>query len=249
MATVPSVWPEPLSRSMMEALACGLPVVATAVGGSPEILTGWMSSLLAQPDDADDLARPPEVLDWRDRDQISGPRCRQAAEERLSLDDEVDLIEDAMLSALDGVEVERRRCPALRGAAGRSWGTDSSRYHRLAAGLGQEVELRAFLETSPLALTLVRPRARRLGWSTSPATCCSWARSCLYSDCKDAAARPDRDRARARLPPDLSGRIRRVGERPAHPGAGGRSQAGPRRGARDADHRRARLAPRSPFPS
>ena len=103
MATVPSVWPEPLSRSIMEALACGVPVVATAVGGSPEILTGWMSKACSpQPDDADDLARHLlEVLDWRSRDPELGPRCRQAAEERLSLDDEVDLIEGAMLSALD----------------------------------------------------------------------------------------------------------------------------------------------------
>ena len=102
VATVPSMWPEPLSRSIMEALACGVPVVATAVGGSPEILNGWMSSLLAQTGDADDLARHLlEVLDWRHRDPELGPRCRRAAEERLSLDDEVDLIEVAMLSALD----------------------------------------------------------------------------------------------------------------------------------------------------
>ncbi len=105
VACVPSVWPEPLSRSIMESLACGVPVVATSVGGSPEILTDWMSSLLAEPGDADDLARHLlEVLDWRDRDSELGMRCRRAAEERLSLDDEIDLIEGAMLSA-----VERRR--------------------------------------------------------------------------------------------------------------------------------------------
>jgi glycosyltransferase involved in cell wall biosynthesis len=102
VASVPSVWPEPLSRSIMEALACGIPVVATDVGGSPEILTDWMSSQLAQPGDADDLARHLlDVIDWRDRDGELGLRCRQAAEERLSLNDEVDLIEGAMLSALD----------------------------------------------------------------------------------------------------------------------------------------------------
>ncbi len=102
VACVPSVWPEPLSRSIMEALACGIPVVATAVGGSPEILTGGMSSLLAEPGDADDLARHLlAVLDWRSRDPELGPRCRLAAEERLSLDDEVDLIEEAMVSAMD----------------------------------------------------------------------------------------------------------------------------------------------------
>jgi glycosyltransferase involved in cell wall biosynthesis len=105
VASVPSVWPEPLSRSIMEALACGVPVVATAVGGSPEILTDWMSRLLAEPGNADDLAgHLLDVLDWRNSDSELGPRCRQAAEERLSLDDEVDLIEEAMVSAL-----ERRR--------------------------------------------------------------------------------------------------------------------------------------------
>lgn len=105
VAGVPSVWPEPLSRSIMEALACGVPVVATAVGGSPEILTDWMSRLLAEPGNADDLARHLlDVLDWRDGEVDLGRRCRQAAENRLSLDDEVDQIESTMLSAL-----ERRR--------------------------------------------------------------------------------------------------------------------------------------------
>ena len=101
VASVPSVWPEPLSRSIMEALGCGVPLVATAAGGSPEILTDWMLDLLAEPGNADDLARHLlDVLDWRTGTAIWG-RTRRAAEERLSLNDEVDLIEGAMLSALD----------------------------------------------------------------------------------------------------------------------------------------------------
>jgi phosphoribosylglycinamide formyltransferase 1 len=39
-------------------------------------------------------------------------------------------------------------------------------FHWLAAGLGPDVELRAFLESSPSRLTLARRRARRLGWGT-----------------------------------------------------------------------------------
>ncbi len=73
--------------------------------GSPEILTHWMRRRLAAPDDPDDLVRHLlEVLDWHSDDPELGQRCRHAAEERLSLHDEVDLIEVAMLSAL-----ERRR--------------------------------------------------------------------------------------------------------------------------------------------
>ena len=56
VAVAPSLWPEPLSRSVMEPLACGVPVVATRVGGNPEILTGWLSEYLVEPDDADALA-------------------------------------------------------------------------------------------------------------------------------------------------------------------------------------------------
>ena len=49
VAVVPSRWAEPLSRSIMEPLACGTPVVATRVGGSPEVLTGWFSDYPFRP--------------------------------------------------------------------------------------------------------------------------------------------------------------------------------------------------------
>ena len=40
VVVVPSVWREPFGRTVIEALATGRPVVASRVGGIPEILTG-----------------------------------------------------------------------------------------------------------------------------------------------------------------------------------------------------------------
>jgi len=97
-AVVPSVWAEPLSRSILEAIACGVPVVATRVGGSPEILTGWLAEYLVEPGDPGALAEPLAGLcEWRTRDVTLGDRCRRFAESRLSPDGELDLIEAAML--------------------------------------------------------------------------------------------------------------------------------------------------------
>jgi glycosyltransferase involved in cell wall biosynthesis len=43
----PSLWPEPLSRVILEALALGVPVAAIATGGTREILEHGQSGLLA----------------------------------------------------------------------------------------------------------------------------------------------------------------------------------------------------------
>jgi glycosyltransferase involved in cell wall biosynthesis len=42
----PSLWPEPLSRVLLEALALGTPVAAMDTGGTREILEGGESGLL-----------------------------------------------------------------------------------------------------------------------------------------------------------------------------------------------------------
>jgi glycosyltransferase involved in cell wall biosynthesis len=57
VVVVPSVWPEPLSRVALEAMAIGTPVVATAVGGTPEIVAHEVNGLLVPRSDPAALAQ------------------------------------------------------------------------------------------------------------------------------------------------------------------------------------------------
>lgn len=50
-----SVW-EALPLAMLEAMACGKPVIATSVGGVPEVVRDGVEGLLVPPGDADSLA-------------------------------------------------------------------------------------------------------------------------------------------------------------------------------------------------
>jgi glycosyltransferase involved in cell wall biosynthesis len=54
---VPSVWPEPLSRVLLEAMRVGRPVVATAVGGTPEAVEHGVTGLLVPRQDPEALAK------------------------------------------------------------------------------------------------------------------------------------------------------------------------------------------------
>jgi glycosyltransferase involved in cell wall biosynthesis len=51
-----STWPEPLSRAVLEAMAHGTAIVATAVGGTAEAVVHERSGLLVRPGDAPQLA-------------------------------------------------------------------------------------------------------------------------------------------------------------------------------------------------
>jgi len=99
VAVAPSVWAEPFSRSVIEPLACGVPVVASAVGGNPEILVDGLDRFLVPPRDPGALVEAIVGLEgWRDTEPELGDRCRNAVVDRLALGREVDTVEAALAS-------------------------------------------------------------------------------------------------------------------------------------------------------
>ena len=96
VAVVPSVH-EAFGRSVCEPLACGVPVIASRVGGIPEILSGWLADYLVPPGDAREFAekiRP--LIGWRTSDPDLGSRCRKEVVARLDLPRFVDQIESEL---------------------------------------------------------------------------------------------------------------------------------------------------------
>ena len=64
LVVVPSVWPEPLSRVLLEAMAMGRAVVGTRVGGTPEIIDDGQNGLLVPRSSPEALAQAiRELLD------------------------------------------------------------------------------------------------------------------------------------------------------------------------------------------
>ena len=52
---MPSIWDEPFGIVLVEAMSAGLPIVASAVGGIPEVVNNDVGRLV-QPNDAEALA-------------------------------------------------------------------------------------------------------------------------------------------------------------------------------------------------
>jgi glycosyltransferase involved in cell wall biosynthesis len=87
VVVVPSIWPEPLSRVIVEAMWLGRPVVATAVGGSPEAVEDGVSGLLVPRGDAPALAAAISTL-LRDPERRAHMGAAAAARAATMFDEE-----------------------------------------------------------------------------------------------------------------------------------------------------------------
>lgn len=96
VVVVPSTWPEPLSRVLLEAMRLGRAVVATAVGGTPEAVAHDVTGLLVPRLDADALAGA--VVDLL-RDGPRRERLGRAAAERVDALFDEERIVAALLDA------------------------------------------------------------------------------------------------------------------------------------------------------
>ena len=103
VVVVPSSWPEPLSRVLLEAMQLGRPVVATAVGGTPEAVEDGVTGLLVPREDARALG---EAISALLRDPARRARMGEAARHRAAL---VFSEERIIASLLDAYAAAARR--------------------------------------------------------------------------------------------------------------------------------------------
>ena len=75
----PIAWHEPFGMVMIEAMACGTPVVGTPMGSAPELVDDGVTGFLR--DNEEDLAEALSRVDELDR-----ATCRRIAEERFSIE-------------------------------------------------------------------------------------------------------------------------------------------------------------------
>jgi glycosyltransferase involved in cell wall biosynthesis len=86
LAVLPSVWEEAFAHTLVEAQACGLPVVASRIGGNPEAVEEGATGLLVPPADAASLEAGLErLLAEPGRRREMGAAARRRAESLFSI--------------------------------------------------------------------------------------------------------------------------------------------------------------------
>ena len=108
VCALPSVDSEGLGRALLEAAACGIPLVGSAVGGIPEIIEDGWNGILVPPEDlaalSDALIR---ILSNSRLAREMGVRARQTVSEKFSSEQEIvqnaKVLEDVLARRLSSV--------------------------------------------------------------------------------------------------------------------------------------------------
>jgi glycosyltransferase involved in cell wall biosynthesis len=93
-------WPEPFGLTMIEAMACGTPVIARPCGSVPEVLTPGVTGFIA--DSVDDLVAAIGKLDT-----LSREACRREFENRFTVEIMVDRYEEVYRKLIEESEGKR----------------------------------------------------------------------------------------------------------------------------------------------
>jgi len=102
VAVLPSVT-EGLSNTLLESMAAGLPVVATRVGGAPEVVMDGVNGILVPPRDAPALARAiSKLVEDRAEARRLGEAARRRIAEQFSIEETVRQTERLYRELLDG---------------------------------------------------------------------------------------------------------------------------------------------------
>jgi L-malate glycosyltransferase len=113
-------WQEPFSLAVLEAMAMGLPVIATAEGGMGEIIDGQNGILLSPQDPGRWAAEIDRLIEHRDRREEMGRRARASVRTRLDAPLWVDRVVEAYETTTRSAAVApttaipRRRLPVAR---------------------------------------------------------------------------------------------------------------------------------------
>lgn len=75
----PITWPHPFGLSMIEAMACGTPVIASSAGAAPELIDAELTGFIA--DNFDEFVSALNRID-----DISRERCREHVEQHFTMD-------------------------------------------------------------------------------------------------------------------------------------------------------------------
>ena len=99
LLVVPSNWFEPQGLVVGEAMACGIPVVASDIGGLADMMREFPEHLVPPGDPARLKAAIESCMNWRKNDPELGSRSRAWVEEHMSLSRTIAAVDEVITAA------------------------------------------------------------------------------------------------------------------------------------------------------